>query len=632
MSSLPALLPEDLSKAIGLNNVLEVGAIWDVGIDDLGFMLSTLDQESPFEYRSYELQSIPALNPRVDQSSEHGEQTLSPWWARAQHSWHLGAGQDVLDAENSTRFKFKTSKGINPWTEGQATLLKDVAELRNDATDDHHLISTDLALIYTYNGTIKKDPDPDDTAEAGEATEVTHSGTPINSLTSDGESVYVAFSGGTLGIRKINISTFAAWVLVNAQTAVDVIAFVKGRLMGAKGASVYEYDLSLTTEPAPFYTDPTGNWKWTAITEAGPAIYFSGFAGDRSEIYAARLTAQDIPYASLATVGAMRSVWQAPEGETIHTIKGYIGQQVLIGTSRGVRIGTIVTGDGDLSVSELIAETPAAVLSFEPQQEFAWFTWTNYDASSAGLGRIHLGDLAYASDLMWTTQATVKEVVQYKNRMYFVADEGVTSRIIKEHATNLVASATLNVGEIRFGTSERKNIRYFDILSKATGKWSLHIGLDGGALVAFSTDIDAGGYKSEVITLEGSHIEQQITLKRDAADATKGPTLLEWRLRAEAKTTGRFRFLVPVMCYDYMVNQAGREVGYEGMAFDMMNHLKLLYRNDTDINFSPLETGVPDAVSPLTVTMEDVRFKSFTPPKGGKGFGGIALVVLREVR
>ncbi len=630
--TLPVVIPEDLSKAIALVSDEDVGGTWDLGVDGLGFMLSTLDQESPFEFRAYEIQSIPTSKQRIDDADEPGEQTLAAWWSRAQHSWHEGAGQSVFDSPFSSRFKFSSSKGVDPWTEGMISLLKDTAELRNDDFDDHHLISTDVALIYTWNGNIKKDPDPDVGSEGGEAEENTHSGTLINSLAYDGESVYAAFAGGSLGIKKIVVSSFAAWANVNSQTAVDLIAWVKGRLMGAKGADLFEYDLSVTTAPERFHTDEASTWIWSAITEAGPAIYFSGFAGDRSEIFAARLTAQDIPFASVATVGALRSVWTAPEGEQIRSIKGFIGQQVLIGTSNGVRVGTIVTEDGDLRVSQLIAETPEPVLWFEPQMEFAWFGWSKFDGTSSGLGRIHLGEVVYSSDLMFTGLGDIKEVAYYSNRLYFVLDEGTTSRIIKEDATDLVSSGQFTVEEIRFGTTETKVVRYFDSLTGGTGKWSLEIALNDGAFNAFAQDQVAGGYAEELLTVSSNRFGLRVTLKRDSVDNTLGANMGEWRLRAEPKATGRFRYLVPVMVYDYFQNATEKEVGYKGLAWSMLNHLKGIYFNDRDVEYQPPESSVPDGPGSVTVKMEDLRFKSFAPPHGGEGFGGIALMVLREVR
>jgi len=630
---LPATLPNTLSPAFSPVTAIGIGSIYSVGIGGIGFVLSTLDQESPFEFRSYEVQALPRSKPRIDDAEEPGEQTLFPWWARAQHSWHEGAGQEVFDSPFSSRFRYERSKGINPWEIGEASLLKDTAQLTSYTDNDIHLLAAPNALFYTHDGNVERDPDPDASAEANEATLSTHSGTPINSITSDGESLYAAFSGVTLGVKKTPLVGALAWSDVNVQTEVEIIAFVKGRLLGAKTNSLYEYDLAVTTAPEPFYTDRASGFRFTAITESGPAIYISGAVGDRSEILAARLTAQDIPFASVATLGAPRNVWTAPEGEKIHTIRGYIGQQVLIGTSLGVRIGTIVTDEGDLRVSQLIVETPQPVLWFEPQLEFAWFGWSNYDSSSSGLGRVHLGDLAYASDLMFAGQAQVKEVVQYNNRMYWVHDEGATARIIKEHATNLVPSGRLQNCEIRFGTTERKVVRFFDNLITGDGLWSLELDLDGSGFIAYSTDNLVGGYTEEIVDVEATRFCVALVLKPDPGDATSGPTLKEWRLRAEPKSTGRFRYLVPVMVYDFVTLLNEREEGKIGKAWDLLKHLEDLYRSDQDFFFQTPETSVPGGRDAIEVRMEDLRFKSYAPPApGGRGFGGIALAVMREVR
>lgn len=625
----PSTIPSSLSISTALSTLSGVGKIWDVGIDGRGYMISTLDQESPFEFRSYEIQSIPKLKPRFDDAEEPGEQTLFPWWTRAQHTWHEGAGQAVFDSPFSSRFKFETSRGFNIWDEGEATLLKDTEELRSDNVDDHHLLATPDALFYTVNGVVHRDADPD---SAGTDSLADHSGTPINSIASDGEFLYAAFSGATLGIKKTPLTGTLAWSDVNVQTAVEKIAFVKGRLIGAKAGTLYEYDLSVTTEPEPLSAPQPSNWTWAGITESGPAIYFTGYAGDRSEIFAVRLTAQDVPFASTTTLGAMISVWQAPEGETVHTIKGYLGQQVLIGTSKGVRVGTIVTGDGNLEVTGLIAETPEPVKCFEPQGEFAWFGWDKFDGTFSGLGRVHLGELTYASDLMFSGQGEVKEIVDLGDRKFFILDEGTTSRIIMEHNTNLVSSGFIQSCEIRFGTTERKVMRYFDILTRGTGKWTLDMALDEGGFTTYESENPVGGYEEKVLNLQATRFCVRITADRDESDPTKGPTLMEWRLRAEPRAQGRFRYLVPVMVYDTLTNKSGAKVGGTGYALTLLDHLTSIYREDRDIQFQPLESGVPGAVTSVTCKMEDLRFKSYAPPKGGKGFGGIALATLREVR
>jgi hypothetical protein len=624
LPELPAELPEILSRTVALlQGGEDIGSRWNFGIDGLGFLLDTLDQEAPFEFRSYEVQSIPVQKPRIDDEAEPGEQTLAAWWARAQHSWHEGAGQKVFDSAFSSRFKFTESKGVSPWEKGELRLLKDVTEYRNDNFDDHHILGTPSAFLYTRNGNLVKDTDPE---TGGETVVSTHSGTLINSITSDGESLYAAYSGGSIGIRKIVISTFAATVLVNTHTDVDIIAFVKGRLLGGKNHQLFEYNLAVTTPPDPFYTDPATTWVWTGITESSNAVYFSGHAGERSEIFAARLTEQDIPFASVATLGALRSVWQAPEGEIIHTIKGYIGQQVLIGTSKGIRIASVVTGEGDLSVSALIAKTPQPVLALEPQLEYGWFGWTTFDGVSSGLGRVDLGTLAYASDLMFTSQGTVKEVTSFQNRLFFVVDEGTTSRIVKEHLTQLVAQGNMKNLDIRFSTTERKVVRFFDILVTGGGKWSLEVALDGGTFAIYTSENPVGGYHEEVLTLEGTKFGINIILHRHT-DVTQGPVLQDWRLRSEPRATGKFRYLVPMMIYDTMITLDGGEVGGNGLATELLNHLEDIYRTGRDFGFIKL-----NSTEPIECVMEDLRFKAYTPPDQQFGFGGHALAVIREVR
>jgi hypothetical protein len=63
---------------------------------------------------------------QIDQSREPGEQTLTGWWVRSQSSFHFGQGIKFFEPiqDESLRFQYTESKGIDVWTKGQATLLK----------------------------------------------------------------------------------------------------------------------------------------------------------------------------------------------------------------------------------------------------------------------------------------------------------------------------------------------------------------------------------------------------------------------------------------------------------------------------------------------------------------------------
>lgn len=638
---IPFSPPSSLSPLVGGPMLAEVGSVWDVGINGVGFMLSTLDQESPFEFRSYEIQAIPSQKPRIDDAEEPGEQTLAGWWARAQHSWHEGAGQHIFDSPFSSRFKFSQSRGINIWDDGQLSLLPDTEQIFSAANDDIKILSAANALFYCHNGNITRDPDPYASGEADESTLATHSGTLINDITSDGSKLYAAFSGGSLGIKSTPVAGALAWTNVNSLTAVEILAWVKGRLMGSKGGSLYEFDLAATTAPDPFYTDTATGYRFTAITEMGPGIYFSGGVGDRSEVWVARLTAQDIPFASLATVGALRNVWTAPEGEVIHSIHGYGGKQLLIGTSKGVRVGTVSTGEGDIEVSALVTlarhsgnefGTQHPILCFEPQEGFAWFGWTRFDGTYSGVGRMHLGNLAWASDLMFASQGDVVDIAYYDGNIFFVVDEGTTRRVIGQHETDYVASGWLSNNEIRFATTERKTLRYFDILSSGTGEWSLDISNDGQPFVPFETNIPVGGLQEKLLDREATRYGVRLWLHRPVTSNILTPVVREWRLRADPRARGRFRYFITLMVYDFVVTQNGVDTGEIGKAMADLNGLMTLYREDTDFLFQGPETGIVNAPPSPMVKLEDLRFKKYAPPAGGRGYGGLCLLIAREVR
>ena len=109
-----------LSNPAGSTNYSATGEAYDVAIAGLPFFLLNSD-DSPYrrvtaQYRKQQ----------IDQSREPGEQTLTGWWLRSQSSFHYGQGIKFFEPiqDESLRFQYTESKGINVWTKGQATLLK----------------------------------------------------------------------------------------------------------------------------------------------------------------------------------------------------------------------------------------------------------------------------------------------------------------------------------------------------------------------------------------------------------------------------------------------------------------------------------------------------------------------------
>ncbi len=98
------------------------GYAYDVAINGLPFFIAASD-DNPYrrvtaQYRKQQ----------IDQSREPGEQTLTGWWLRSQSSFHYGQGIKFFEPiqDESLRFQYTESKGMDIWTKGQATLLKAV--------------------------------------------------------------------------------------------------------------------------------------------------------------------------------------------------------------------------------------------------------------------------------------------------------------------------------------------------------------------------------------------------------------------------------------------------------------------------------------------------------------------------
>ena len=115
-------IPYALSNPAGSQAYAATGISYDVAFGGLPFFLTTGD-ENPYrrvtaQYRKQQ----------IDMSREPGEQTITGWWLRSQSTFHLGQGAKFYEPaqDESLRFQYTWSKGLNVWEKGQATLLKDV--------------------------------------------------------------------------------------------------------------------------------------------------------------------------------------------------------------------------------------------------------------------------------------------------------------------------------------------------------------------------------------------------------------------------------------------------------------------------------------------------------------------------
>ena len=233
-------IPYVLSNPSGATNFSATGEAYDVAIAGLPFFITATD-ESPYrrvtaQYRKQQ----------IDQTREPGEQTLTGWWVRSQSSFHLGAGIKYFEPaqEESLRFQYTESKGIDIWTRGQITLLNDTASFYSGAAPAQLIglnDGTNDCILLTDGTALKK------ITTAAVSSTITQVGTAstILSVTTNGSNYYFV-NGTTIHRGSVGATPADAIIYAAASTTRSTIRYVKQRLISAIGNAIYELDAGKT--------------------------------------------------------------------------------------------------------------------------------------------------------------------------------------------------------------------------------------------------------------------------------------------------------------------------------------------------------------------------------------------------
>jgi len=446
---------------------------YDVAIGGLPFILA------PSDINPYGRGTAPYRKDQFDSSKEPGEQSLTGWWIRSQSSFHGGAGIKFYDpsAGETIPYRYLDSQGINVWTKGQATLLKDVTEnhittgyLDANNRPEQHLRSIKWTLSgVTYQGVLLHDEyDVDKIDSTGALTNYIDynaaSAEPVYAICDDGVNAYWVTNAVAGGANKLHMfkkplsgssaSTADETTMFTATGVVittAVMEFVKDRIVLCINNAVYEIAPNASALPTAVYTNPNTNYVYTSIAASGPAIYTSGLSGLYSTIQKYTLVAStgNMPVLSSASVAA-----EFPAGEMVYRIFYYLGY-MLIGTNRGVRVAEINDQDGSLSYGPLIAENNTqAVYDFAARDHFVWCA-TGVASLYSGLTRIDLSAtiegeplrFAYANDLQQVHDVnyvtTAVSFIGNTNRLaYSIASVTMGTNVTNKQLTSNVATLT----------------------------------------------------------------------------------------------------------------------------------------------------------------------------------------------
>jgi hypothetical protein len=486
--------------------------------------------------------SLPLLRSQADQSNVPGEQSISPqnFWRRSQENWISGSGQKMQDRGSSIGTRFYTSKGINPWSPYQLTLLNQTANKRASANTSLNCLVAGTFVYLTNGATLEFS-----SGTLASWTGVTGTPNAATSICTDGATVYTAHGASGVYSTTAGGATSASYATGTA-TLVD---FVKGRLMAAGGTSVYNI-IAAGALPAALFTKGTG-WNWVGFAGGQTQIYMAGYSGDKSLIYRTAILADATALAAPIVAGEL------PDGEIIRSIKAYLSN-IIIGSDLGVRFCT-VDSSGNLTVGALITTT-SPVYASEGQDRFIWYGLTNYDSLSSGIGRMDLTTFttnstpAYASDLMATGQGTVRSIRSFGNARLFTVD-GVG--LFYETLATPVSTGNLVTGWITYGISDPKVAVYLDLKhDPLTGTVASTMATDGTAGVVLGTSASQGAAYATFQANQATGLQYQITFTMTPT-TNVSPILTRWTLRSYPAPVRASQFLVPILLFPVVRSNRG---------------------------------------------------------------------------
>jgi hypothetical protein len=572
---------------------------------------------------------------QFDNQQIPGEQSLANWWLRSQSSWIGGAGVLYQDPANDNQYaiRYADSIGVNPWTNGKLTLLRETSQRIADASSNKHFVvgwNDGTDRYWSAVGAVLKS----DTGSA--ITTITWGGAnTIRSLTSDGTNYFAAdnvnvYKGAGNGVG-------AAFVTTGTTNVVG--RWVKGRLMLALDNKVYECDNTPAKNLK--FTHLNAGFVFTDFAEGTNAIYAAGYAGSQGEILKFGLdTTGAVP--TLSSGGVLAA--QLPRGEIVHAITTYLGAFVGIGTNRGFRVGQI-DDNGDIQYGPLLFTNASGVKAIAAYDRFFFVAATNAISNASGLYRVDLGQplqggdispsvrFAYASDLQAKVTGEVSSVTNFGNsdRMVLAV---VGQGAYLESASTLEASGTLTTGRTRFNTLEPKIFK-FATVKTPTPLWG-SVGVSvldpGGGDTSVLTVSQGGSQTIENVILPApatavEWVQLKFTLSRSGTDTTKGGEVNGWQLKAMPGAARQRIITIPLACWDMEQTQSGQRVGYEGRTLARLQAFEQIFTRGDAVAFQDLRNATSDLV-----VIDDYRFEQGAQPGSNKSvYGGVLWVELRTI-
>jgi hypothetical protein len=624
-------IPYVLSNPAGATNYSATGVNYDMAIAGQPFFIAASD-DSP-----YRRVTAKYRKEQYDQTREAGEQSLTGWWFRSQSTFHLGAGIKYFEPaqDESLRFQYTESKGVDVFTRGQVTLLNTTASFKaattpqligvNDGTND--------CIVFSDGNTINKK------TSAGTDTAYTQAGTPstIFSITTNGKQYF--FINGT-HVHRGNLagSTSDTEIYNATSTTRGTIRFVKQRVIAAINNAIYELDANNASGalPTALFTHPNTSWVWSSISEGPSAIYISGYDpnGTSSSVFKIVLDVTTSNSLGFPTLETPTAIIDLPEGERINDFDVYLGTYAVLATNKGFRIG-VSDATGNIQYGPLLFDQ-AACNSIAFRDRFAYIA-TTIDGE-AGLVKVDLSTTVIANSLVfpWAWDLVASGIAAASNQVAFFGNTDraafTSGNVIYAESTGTkVTSGYLQTGFIRYNTLENKLFKLLNPRIDTTNG-----GISIKSVDYADTEYNLGNFAQGTASTEigvpypnsaQEYLAFKFTMSRSSTDATKGPLFTGYQLKSLPAVPRQRIIQYPLFCYDHESDNLGVEVGYEGSAYDRLSQLEAIENVGDTIRVEDFRTG-----ESYIGLIEELDFINRTPSdRRFSGYGGLLIATIRLI-
>ena len=604
------------------STLTDTGLGYDMAIGGLGFKLKISDENK------YERATAQFKKDQFDNSQNYGDQSLLGYWTRGQFSFHRGAGVKFYEADDQTVLnRFYAGEGVKPFTPGEVSLQKEWGAATSGTFTGITFGGSGNGFLALLDSGVLKYA----TSLTGATTSYAPSAGTVTHAATGPLCAYVATTSSKIERIGIGAGAPASGAIYTHAVNFNGIFYAKDRLWAVDVNGVW-YQLAPNPAAPPvaivagdkvFTAGDGWDSKWCLSDTPGPLLI-----GNGGRIFSVTV---DSSTGAVPAMSGPVQVAELPTGEAIRSMAYDLGFLIL-GTTAGIRVGVVDAQSGQVTYGPLLVEwSTTGVVTIARRGSSAFVA----GGSTPALYEVNLAQqIGDGLEFGWVKHANPFTSTPTNYGSFTWAGSTLVSyqdAAAKYETGNLAASGTLQTGYHRFGTLEPKQFQTVKArIGGTAGTVTVSKVLSDGSTISLLT-LDVAQSTGEEITLAITAPAEMVgllfTLTRSAGDATAGPTLLGYQLRALPAPKRQRLIRFPLMLMDVERRGVTRASGYEGSAWDRLEALEDMEQSGGVFQFQDFRTGEAG-----TCYIESVEHAGSTPPgKDSNGFGGVVMLTIRKL-